>query len=39
MMRLSVSFQLNVLVDTGSSNFAVAAAPNADVLKYFHTDW
>ncbi|XP_013416210.1 beta-secretase 1 [Lingula anatina] len=27
--------QLNVLVDTGSSNFAVAAAPHPDISKYF----
>ncbi|XP_018408190.1 PREDICTED: beta-secretase 2 isoform X2 [Nanorana parkeri] len=26
---------LNILVDTGSSNFAVAAAPNPDISKYY----
>ncbi|XP_066476950.1 beta-secretase 2 [Tiliqua scincoides] len=30
--------QLNILVDTGSSNFAVAGAPDADVTTYFRTD-
>ncbi|XP_015283602.1 PREDICTED: beta-secretase 2 [Gekko japonicus] len=29
--------KLNILVDTGSSNFAVAGAPNADVASYFDT--
>ncbi|XP_069492148.1 beta-secretase 2 [Ambystoma mexicanum] len=29
--------QLNILVDTGSSNFAVAATPNPDITTYFHT--
>ncbi|EMP31448.1 Beta-secretase 2, partial [Chelonia mydas] len=29
--------QLNILVDTGSSNFAVAGAPNPDVTLYFNT--
>ncbi|XP_074652735.1 beta-secretase 1-like [Tubulanus polymorphus] len=28
--------KLNVLVDTGSSNFAVAAAPHPDITNYFH---
>ncbi|XP_044143416.1 beta-secretase 2 [Bufo gargarizans] len=27
---------LNILVDTGSSNFAVAGGPNPDVTEYFH---
>ncbi|XP_038058272.1 beta-secretase 1-like isoform X2 [Patiria miniata] len=30
--------KLNVLVDTGSSNFAVAASPNSLITKYFHKD-
>ncbi|XP_069802323.1 beta-secretase 2 [Dendropsophus ebraccatus] len=30
---------LNILVDTGSSNFAVAGAPNPDITKFFHSDW
>ncbi|XP_064650764.1 beta-secretase 1-like isoform X2 [Lineus longissimus] len=30
--------KLNVLVDTGSSNFAVASAPHVDITKYFHKD-
>ncbi|XP_019380043.1 PREDICTED: beta-secretase 2 [Gavialis gangeticus] len=30
--------QLNILVDTGSSNFAVAGAPNHDVTSYFDTE-
>ncbi|XP_071994902.1 beta-secretase 2 isoform X2 [Engystomops pustulosus] len=30
---------LNILVDTGSSNFAVAGAPNPDISKYYHSDW
>ncbi|XP_074825830.1 beta-secretase 2 isoform X4 [Natator depressus] len=29
--------KLNILVDTGSSNFAVAGAPNPDVTLYFNT--
>ncbi|KAM3935580.1 beta-secretase 2 [Leptodactylus fuscus] len=29
---------LNILVDTGSSNFAVAGAPNPDVTKYYQSD-
>ncbi|XP_077198868.1 beta-secretase 2 [Paroedura picta] len=29
--------KLNILVDTGSSNFAVAGAPNLDVTSYFDT--
>ncbi|CAE1248583.1 BACE1 [Acanthosepion pharaonis] len=29
-------FRLNVLVDTGSSNFAIAAAPNNLITVYFH---
>ncbi|NXA35777.1 BACE2 secretase, partial [Eudromia elegans] len=29
---------LNILVDTGSSNFAVAGAPNADVTTYFNPE-
>ncbi|KAM4796609.1 beta-secretase 2 [Rhinophrynus dorsalis] len=28
---------LNILVDTGSSNFAVAGAPNPDITKYFNS--
>lgn len=28
--------QLNVLIDTGSSNFAVAASPNPDITMWFH---
>ncbi|XP_060067485.1 beta-secretase 1-like [Ylistrum balloti] len=28
--------QLNVLIDTGSSNFAVAANPNPDISSWFH---
>ncbi|OWF41934.1 Beta-secretase 1 [Mizuhopecten yessoensis] len=28
--------QLNVLIDTGSSNFAVAASPNPDITAWFH---
>nr|XP_060626280.1 beta-secretase 2 [Anolis sagrei ordinatus] len=30
--------KLNILVDTGSSNFAVAGAPNADVTSYFNSE-
>ncbi|XP_065272703.1 beta-secretase 2 [Emys orbicularis] len=30
--------KLNILVDTGSSNFAVAGAPNPDVTSYFNTE-
>ena len=30
--------QINVLVDTGSSNFAVAASPHPYLPFYFHTD-
>ncbi|XP_071806812.1 beta-secretase 1-like isoform X1 [Asterias amurensis] len=30
--------KLNVLVDTGSSNFAVAASPNIMISKYFHKE-
>ncbi|XP_022090790.1 beta-secretase 1-like [Acanthaster planci] len=30
--------KLNVLVDTGSSNFAVAASPNRLITRYFHKD-
>ncbi|XP_020644988.3 beta-secretase 2 isoform X1 [Pogona vitticeps] len=30
--------KLNILVDTGSSNFAVAGAPNTDVSSYFDTE-
>uniref|UniRef100_A0A8C8S7E6 Beta-secretase 2 n=1 Tax=Pelusios castaneus TaxID=367368 RepID=A0A8C8S7E6_9SAUR len=30
--------KLNILVDTGSSNFAVAGAPNPDVTSYFKTE-
>ncbi|XP_072276883.1 beta-secretase 2 [Pyxicephalus adspersus] len=29
---------LNILVDTGSSNFAVAGAPNPDISKYFDSE-
>ncbi|XP_053242746.1 beta-secretase 2 [Podarcis raffonei] len=29
--------KLNILVDTGSSNFAVAGVPNADLTSYFNT--
>ncbi|XP_033758974.1 beta-secretase 1-like [Pecten maximus] len=28
--------KLNVLIDTGSSNFAVAAGPNPDITSWFH---
>lgn len=28
-------FQFNVLVDTGSTNFAIAGAPNSSIEKYF----
>lgn len=31
-------FQINVLVDTGSSNFAVAAAAHPYVPYYFHIE-
>ncbi|XP_077149973.1 beta-secretase 2 [Ranitomeya variabilis] len=31
--------KLNILVDTGSSNFAVAGAPNPDISAYYHLDW
>lgn len=30
---------LNILVDTGSSNFAVAGAPDPDIATYYHSDW
>ncbi|XP_053165391.1 beta-secretase 2 [Hemicordylus capensis] len=30
--------KLNILVDTGSSNFAVAGAPNADLTTYFNAE-
>ncbi|XP_068543818.1 beta-secretase 2 isoform X2 [Anas acuta] len=30
--------QLNILVDTGSSNFAVAGVPDPDVTSYFNTE-
>lgn len=30
-------FQLNILVDTGSSNFAVAAAAHPFITHYFNT--
>ncbi|XP_075768249.1 beta-secretase 2 isoform X2 [Pelodiscus sinensis] len=30
--------KLNILVDTGSSNFAVAGAPTPDVTSYFNTE-
>ncbi|XP_012730269.1 LOW QUALITY PROTEIN: beta-secretase 2 [Fundulus heteroclitus] len=30
--------KLNILVDTGSSNFAVAAAPHPLITRYFNTD-
>jgi len=29
---------LNILVDTGSSNFAVAAAPHPFITLYFNTE-
>ncbi|XP_075710741.1 beta-secretase 2 [Rhinoderma darwinii] len=29
---------LNILVDTGSSNFAVAGAPDPDITQYYHSD-
>lgn len=29
-------FQLNILVDTGSSNFAVAAGPHPFITHYFN---
>lgn len=32
------TFQINVLVDTGSSNFAVAASPHPYLPFYYHTD-
>ncbi|KAG7226118.1 hypothetical protein INR49_018729 [Caranx melampygus] len=34
---LSASGKLNILVDTGSSNFAVAAAPHPFITHYFNT--
>uniref|UniRef100_A0A8C5SWH0 Beta-secretase 2 n=1 Tax=Laticauda laticaudata TaxID=8630 RepID=A0A8C5SWH0_LATLA len=30
--------KLNILVDTGSSNFAVSGAPNTDLTSYFNTE-
>ena len=33
-----LSLQINVLVDTGSSNFAVAASPHPYLPFYYHTD-
>ncbi|OXB79534.1 UNVERIFIED_CONTAM: hypothetical protein H355_000350 [Colinus virginianus] len=33
-----LSRQLNILVDTGSSNFAVAGVPDPDVTSYFNTE-
>ncbi|KAH0624819.1 hypothetical protein JD844_032653 [Phrynosoma platyrhinos] len=36
---MSIFFlQLNILVDTGSSNFAVAGAPNAELTTYFDSE-
>lgn len=31
-------WQLNILVDTGSSNFAVAGVPDPDVTSYFNPE-
>ena len=32
-----VNLQMNILIDTGSSNFAMAASPNPDVDRYFYS--
>ena len=30
--------QINVLIDTGSSNFAIAATPDPDIDKFFERE-